>query len=135
MTNHVHLLMTASSANGISQVMQHLGRHYVRYINQTYQRTGTLWEGRFKSTLIDFERYLLHFNRYIELNPVRANMVAVPSEYPWSSYHANAGDKKISLITPYGLYLALGNNEKEKKFSLSKPFCFSTIREYNSNNS
>lgn len=122
MTNHVHLLMTASSTDGISQVMQNLGRYYVRYINQTYQRTGTLWEGRFKSTLVDSEKYLLTLYRYIELNPVRANMVAAPSEYPWSSYHANAGDRNISLITPHGLYLALGNNEAERKSAYQSLF-------------
>jgi putative transposase len=74
MTNHVHLLMTAPSNDGLSQVMQNLGRYYVRYVNQTYQRTGTLWEGRFKSTLIDTESYLLTLYRYIELNHVKARM-------------------------------------------------------------
>ena len=74
MTNHLHLLMTAPSIDGISQVMQNLGRYYVRYVNQTYQRTGTLWEGRFKSTLVDTESYLLTLYRYIELNHVKARM-------------------------------------------------------------
>ena len=115
MTNHVHLLMTAPSTDGISQVMQSLGRYYVRYINQTYQRTGTLWEGRFKSTLVDTENYLLTLYRYIELNPVRARMVEHPAAYPWSSYHGNAGDRNITLLTPHALYLALGNTEAERK--------------------
>lgn len=115
MTNHVHLLMTAHSIDGISQVMQNLGRYYVRYINHTYQRTGTLWEGRFKSTLVDTQGYLLTLYRYIELNPVRAKIVEHPAAYPWSSFHCNAGDKNITLITPHALYLALGNTKSERK--------------------
>ncbi len=118
--------MTSPSTDGISQVMQSLGRYYVRYINQTYQRTGTLWEGRFKSTLVDTENYLLTLYRYIELNPVRARMVEHPAAYPWSSYHGNAGDINITLLTPHyshhitpltphALYLALGNTEAERK--------------------
>ena len=107
--------MTSPSTDGISQVMQSLGRYYVRYINQTYQRTGTLWEGRFKSTLVDTENYLLTLYRYIELNPVRARMVEHPAAYPWSSYHGNAGDRNITLLTPHALYLALGNTEAERK--------------------
>lgn len=122
MTNHVHLLMTAYSTDGISQVMQNLGRYYVRYINQTYQRTGTLWEGRFKSTLVDTERYLLTLYRYIELNPVRAKMVAHPAAYPWSSYHCNGGNKNITLIKPHALYLALGNTEVERKLAYQNLF-------------
>ena len=112
---HAFVLMTAPSTDGISQVMQSLGRYYVRYINQTYQRTGTLWEGRFKSTLVDTENYLLTLYRYIELNPVRARMVEHPAAYPWSSYHGNAGDRNITLLTPHALYLALGNTEAERK--------------------
>ncbi len=83
MTNHVHLLMTPHVENGISKVIQSLGRRYVQYFNYTYDRTGTLWEGRYKATLIDSEQYLLTCSRYIELNPVRAQMVNHPSEYPW----------------------------------------------------
>ena len=85
MTNHVHLLMTPETEKGASQLMHSLGRYYVMYINKTYQRTGTLWEGRYKSTLVDSEKYFLLVRRYIELNPVRANMVEHPAEYPWSS--------------------------------------------------
>lgn len=87
MTNHVHLLMTPETEKGVSQLMQSLGRYYVMYINKTYQRTGTLWEGRYKSksTVVDSEKYFLLVSRYIELNPVRANMVEHPAEYPWSS--------------------------------------------------
>lgn len=85
MTNHVHLLMTPTDESGISRVMQHLGRLYVLYVNRTYRRSGTLWEGRHKSSLINATEYLLTCYRYIELNPVRAGMVAVPEEYRWSS--------------------------------------------------
>jgi len=103
MTNHVHLLMTPETEQGVSQVMQALGRYYVRYINQTYERTGTLWEGRYKSTLVDSDNYFLTVSRYIELNPVRAGMVAHPADYLWSSYQCNALGKPIELITPHSL--------------------------------
>ena len=115
MTNHVHLLMTPQTNKGVSQLMQSLGRYYVRYINQTHHRSGTLWEGRYKSTLVDSEQYLLLVSRYIELNPVRASMVAHPAEYPWSSYHSNALDKEIELITPHRLYAQLGKNKVERR--------------------
>jgi len=115
MTNHVHLLMTPSTEKGVSQLMQSLGRYYVRYVNQTYQRSGTLWEGRYKSTLVNSEQYFLLVSRYIELNPVRAAMVTHPAEYPWSSFQSNALDKNIELLTTHSLYLALGNNAIERK--------------------
>ncbi len=115
MTNHVHLLATPSDATGLSRTLQYLGRYYVRYINTTYQRTGTLWEGRFKSTLVDSENYLLTVSRYIELNPVRAGMVTHPSEYPWSSYRGNALGKKISLLTTHGTYRQLGKTAEERQ--------------------
>ena len=91
MTNHVHLLLTPRDELGISRVMQSVGRRYVQYINYTYRRSGTLWEGRHKASLIDADRYLLACYRYIELNPVRANMVVDPADYRWSSYRVNAG--------------------------------------------
>ena len=116
MTNHVHLLLTPEKeGRGVSQLMQSLGRYYVRYINKTHGRTGTLWEGRFKSTLVDSERYLLTVSRYIELNPVRALMVDHPAEYVWSSYQKNAVGKKVSLITPHRCYQLLGSNNKERQ--------------------
>lgn len=108
MTNHVHLLVTPMAEHGIPQMMQTLGRRYVCYVNKTYQRTGTLWEGRYKSSLIDSDRYLLTCMRYIELNPVRARLVDHPGEYPWSSYAANAYDHDDALIKPHPLYLELG---------------------------
>lgn len=90
MTNHVHLLATPAEPGGISRMMQAIGRRYVAAFNARYRRTDTLWEGRFKSALVDSERYVLACYRYIELNPVRAGMVAAPGDYRWSSYHANA---------------------------------------------
>ncbi|MBV1873156.1 MAG: transposase [Gammaproteobacteria bacterium] len=115
MTNHVHLLMTPETEQGVSQMMQSLGRYYVRYINQTYERTGTLWEGRYKSTLVDSDNYFLTVSRYIELNPVRAGMVAHPAEYPWSSYQCNALGKPIELITPHFLYEGLAKTGKTRQ--------------------
>ncbi len=104
MTNHLHLLLTPESAEAPSAMLQSVGRRYVRYINHAYRRTGTLWEGRFKSTLIDSERYLLVCSRYIELNPVRARMVAQPADYRWSSYRHNALGEADTLLTLHPLY-------------------------------
>lgn len=113
MTNHVHMLMTPERADSIGKTLQSLGRRYVQYFNYTQKRTGTLWEGRYKATLIDSERYLLTCYRYIELNPVRANMVEHPSEYPWSSYQCHAEGKPDGLITDHALYTALGKEKEE----------------------
>lgn len=115
MTNHVHLLVTPQTEHGVSQLMQALGRSYVRYINTVHERSGTLWEGRFKSSLVDCARYFLQVSRYIELNPVRAHMVAHPSQYRWSSYHHNALDKHIELLTEHPVYLALGEDVFSRK--------------------
>ncbi|MFC4701495.1 transposase [Glaciecola siphonariae] len=115
MTNHVHLLLQASDCEGISRVMQSLGRYFVRYINTTYNRTGTLWEGRFKSSLVNSDEYLLQVYQYIELNPVRAKMVNHPKDYVWSSYHANGGSKDIAMITPHPLYLSLSKDSESRK--------------------
>ena len=115
MTNHVHLLATPHIDQGISRMMQAQGRRYVRYFNREYQRSGTLWEGRFKSSLVQSESYLLHCQRYIELNPVRANMVADPSDYKWSSYQHNALGKNAALCTPHEEYLRLGTMDKERQ--------------------
>lgn len=108
MTNHVHLLLTPETEQGISKTIQMLGRYYVQYFNYTYGRTGTLWEGRYKSTLIDTEQYLLTCYRYIELNPVRAQMVDHPSDYPWSSYRSNATGQANPLIKTHYKYDELG---------------------------
>ena len=108
MTNHVHLLVTPAGKQSISKMMQALGRNYVRYINLTYRRTGTLWEGRFKSSLVASDRYFLVVSRYIELNPVRAKMVKSPGEYPWSSFRHNAMGIKTNLVTEHLCYQSLG---------------------------
>jgi putative transposase len=98
MTNHVHLLALGERPGAVSGLMQSLGRRYVRYINATYRRTGTLFEGRFKSSLIDSERYLLACMRYIELNPVRAGMVTAPGDYCWSSYLHHVASSVIGWL-------------------------------------
>jgi putative transposase len=109
MTNHAHLLITPHNEESLAKALQMIGRYYVQYFNFTYQRTGTLFEGRYKATLIDSEHYLLSCYRYIELNPVRAAMVAHPSEYPWSSYAVNAlGMDERVLLVPHSEYLLLG---------------------------
>ena len=115
MTNHVHLLATPGNEASIGKTLQSLGRRYVQYFNFTNRRTGTLWEGRYKATIIDSESYLLTCSRYIELNPVRANMVAHPREYPWSSYHFHADGKSDELLTDHPLYRRLGRNADERQ--------------------
>ena len=115
MTNHVHLLVTPEQSDSVSQMMQGLGRSYVRYINSVYRRSGTLWEGRYKSALIDSECYLMTCSRYIELNPVRAGMVSDPGGYQWSSYRANALGAVDQCVSPHGLYQALGGNDDQRQ--------------------
>lgn len=116
MTNHVHLLITPHRPDGISKTMQSLGRRYVTYINQTYQRSGTLWEGRYKAALIDSDHYLLTCQRYIELNPVRApDMAGHPQDYRWSSYRANALGATDEIITPHPQYRALGTSAQQRQ--------------------
>ncbi len=111
MTNHIHLLVTPSDKEGITRMMQYIGRYYVPYINQTYGTSGSIWEGRYKSNLIQSEQYLLTCMRYIEMNPVRANMVRSPSQYRWSSYRCNGQGKIDSLITPHDVYQSLGKGK------------------------
>jgi len=111
MTNHVHLLVTPAKPDGIAKMMQSIGRRYVQYINRSYRRTGSLWEGRFKSSLVQAEEYLLTCMRYIELNPVRANMVNDPAQYRWSSYRHNGLGLADERITPHPLYLSLDKDE------------------------
>jgi putative transposase len=108
MTNHAHFLVTPVEVGGVSRMMQPLGRNYVSTVNARYRRTGTLWEGRYKSCLVDSETYLLACHRYIELNPVRAGMIDSPSVYHWSSHAANAIGAADPLLTPHPSYLALG---------------------------
>jgi len=109
MSNHFHLLATPETAAGIPQMMQSVGRRYVRYFNQRQERTGTLWEGRYRSTLIQAERYLLACMAYIDLNPVRAGMTETVGEYPWSSYSHYVGRRNDRLISPHPIYWELGN--------------------------
>lgn len=111
MTNHVHLLVSAEKAGSAGALMKALGQRYVQYVNRAYRRSGTLWEGRFRSCLVQQEAYLLACQRYIELNPVRAGMVAHPAEYPWSSYRANGQGETNARVHPHPLYLALGVND------------------------
>lgn len=108
MSNHVHLLATGSEAGSLSRFIQATGRRYTRYMNRSQKRTGTLFEGRFKSSLVDSEAYLFSCMRYIELNPVRAGMVGHPGEYPWSSYSQNAGGAPGGILSPREEYLRLG---------------------------
>jgi REP-associated tyrosine transposase len=115
MTNHVHLLVTPHAVDSVSTMMQSLGRRYVRYFNRKYRRSGTLWEGRFKASLVQSETYLLICQRYIELNPVRAGMVSDPADYVWSSYQAHGLGKEIALHSPHREYLSLGCDDKARQ--------------------
>lgn len=114
MTNHVHLLVTPGMQDSIQVMMQSLGRRYVRYFNYTYRRTGTLWERRYKSSLVQTETWLLQCQRYIELNPVRAGMVLDPSDYQWSSYRCNGMGIESELYSPHETYLKLGQTKIQR---------------------
>ena len=109
MSNHFHLLATPATTDGLPQMMQAVGRRYVRYFNDSQKRTGTLWEGRYKSTLIQTDRYLLACMAYMDLNPVRAGLVPGPQDYPWSSYGHFTGQRIDKLVTPHPLVWELGN--------------------------
>lgn len=114
MTNHVHLLLTPERKDSAASLMKHLGQRYVQYVNRTYRRSGTLWEGRFKSCLAQNEAYVLTCYRYIELNPVRAGMVSAPADYRWSSYRTNGLGKADTLVRPHEQYIQLGNTQDER---------------------
>jgi len=122
MTNHIHLLLTPETEDGLSRTMQSVGRRYVQYFNTRYQRSGTLWEGRYKATIVDSEAYLFTCYRYIELNPVRANMVFHPGSYVWSSYHFNGLGKDDSLVQPHERYLALGAEPAARQIAYRELF-------------
>ncbi len=109
MGNHFHLLVTPGSESGLPQMMQAVGRRYVRHFNDAHGRSGTLWEGRYRSTLIETERYLLTCMAYIDLNPVRAGLVTQARDYPWSSHGHHIGLWRDRLITPHALLWELGN--------------------------
>jgi putative transposase len=108
MCNHVHLLVTPTEAGGVGRLMQSLGRRYVGFFNAMMERTGTLWEGRFKSCLVDSEAYVLRCYRYIELNPVRAGIVNHPRGFRWSSYHRNGDGLSNDFLKSHPAYAALG---------------------------
>lgn len=122
MTNHVHLLVTPAAADSVPRTMQSLGRRYVRYINATYRRTGTLWEGRYRAAPIDSAAYFLACCRYIELNPVRAGMVAHPEDYRWSSYRAHASGTQDALVRDHPLYRGLGATAEARQETYRRLF-------------
>jgi putative transposase len=122
MTNHIHLLMTPADVHGISATLQAIGRRFVPYINHCYGRTGTLWEGRFRASTVEEERYLLVCYRYIELNPERAGIVDLPADYPWSSYRVNALGEPSPLVSPHPAYLALGADGSERQAAYRELF-------------
>jgi putative transposase len=123
MTNHVHLLLTPACKDGPSLMMKHLGQRYVQYVNKTYRRSGTLWEGRFRSSIVQEQGYLLRCYRYIELNPVRAGMVRHPRDYRWSSYSTNGEGHMSRLLQPHEEYLALGGYANERRWAYRALFC------------
>jgi len=114
MSNHLHLLVTADEDCGVSRMMQQLGRKYVYYYNHAHGRTGTLWEGRFRSSVIATTRYLLACHRYIEMNPVRAGLVSHPRDFVWSSYRTNALGRSSSLISQHRIVTTLGDSVEER---------------------
>ena len=122
MTNHVHLLMTPADEQAVSATLQALGRRFVPHVNHRHGRTGTLWEGRFKASPVQEERYLLACYRYIELNPVRAGMVERPEDWPWSSYRTNALGEQTSLLSPHPLYLSLGADADQRRMAYRSLF-------------
>jgi putative transposase len=115
MSNHVHLLVSPNDEHGPAELMKFLGERYVQYVNRRYTRTGTLWEGRYHSCLVQSERYLMVCQRYIELNPVRARLVSAPANYPWSSYRHNAHGVASTLVTPHELYHRMGSDPTSRQ--------------------
>jgi putative transposase len=114
MDNHFHLLLTPAAVGTLSRAMHWVGQSYVQAFNARHKRCGALWQGRFKSCLVQSERYLLTVMRYIELNPVRAAMVHAPEDYRWSSVHTHLARARDPLISPHPLYLAMGRDETER---------------------
>jgi putative transposase len=122
MSNHVHLLLTPRCAQAVPGAIISLGRRYVQHVNRTYDRTGTLWDSRYKSSLVQSNRYLLACQRYIELNPVRAGIVRDPSDYAWSSYQVHAFGKPNDIVSPHPLYCALGRDGPERQLAYRRLF-------------
>src|SRR5947207_6009345 len=122
MTNHVHLLLTPPNANACATMLRDLGQRYVSYFNRRYRRTGTLWEGRFRSCLVDSAQYVIACYRYIERNPLRAGMVRTPAAYRWSSYGSNSGSRTDPSITPHAEYVALGRDKASAAVAYTRLF-------------
>ena len=122
MTNHVHLLVSGRTSRSVGDLMKRLGQRYVQYVNRTYRRSGTLWEGRFRSCLTREESYVLACYRYIELNPVRAGIVAHPGEYRWSSYDVNAQQGASSFLVSHETYERLGGSEEDRRAAYRELF-------------
>ena len=122
MTNHVHLLATPDDAAGPARLMKTISETYARYFNHVHERTGTLWEGRYRSTPVDSVHYFFACSRYIELNPLRAAMVAHPADYQWSSFAQNAGSAEKDLVTPHPLYSELGRSDHERRLAYGGMF-------------
>jgi putative transposase len=122
MPNHFHLLITPVQEDGIGKLMQYVGRYYVQYFNGRYERTGTLWEGRYRATLIEPDAWLLPVSRYVETNPVRAALVESPADYAWSSYGANAQGADDQLITHHEVYERLGRSRKARQGAYANGF-------------
>jgi putative transposase len=124
MPDHLHLLASPSTVEGLAQMMQRVGRYYVPWYNAKYQRSGSLFQGRFKTSLIDAQRYFMDVSRYIEANPVRSQLVSDPRDYPWSSFAHHAGITPDAMITDHALYWALGNTPFQREaayLALSAP--------------
>jgi putative transposase len=126
MPDHFHLLLSPSEAQGLSRTMQALGRRYVRWFNQRHARTGALWEGRFRSTIVEPERYLLDCMRYVELNPLRSALVADAATYPWSSLAHHLGLAADPLVTDHPRFWSLGNTPFERQAAYAR-FCASPL--------
>jgi putative transposase len=122
MTNHVHLVATPSRPDSLALVMQAVGRQYVRYFNRRHGRTGTLWEGRYRASIIQEDRYFLACQRYVEMNPVRAGLVVMPEAYEWSSHAHHRGLVADQLVSPHNLYWALGNTPFEREAAYRRLF-------------
>jgi putative transposase len=127
MTNHFHLLMTPSDPTGIGRTLQAVGRRYVPYFNRSYARSGALWEGRYRATVIEGEVHVATCYQYIERNPIRAGIVASATEYPWSSYRANAIGDADPLVTPHAWYLSLGNDPASRQAAYRSSFAIEPL--------
>jgi putative transposase len=122
MTNHVHLVVTPAQPDSLARVMQAVGRQYVRYFNRRHGRTGTLWEGRYRASIIQQDRYFLACQRYVEMNPVKSGLAVVADAFPWSSHAHHLGLRIDTLVSPHSLYWALGNTPFERELAYRRLF-------------